>query len=92
MYPVHTRVETWGAKACTQHPGRGKADKQHNSLSCVCHTALQDHTLFKKKGRTECPPEARCLNCMPKPGKDDDYECWAIKKPVLYKVRQLSLC
>lgn len=47
---------------------------------------MQDHTLFKKKGRTECPAEARCLNCMPKPGKDDDYECWAIKKPVMYKV------
>jgi hypothetical protein len=47
---------------------------------------VQDHTLFKKKGRTECPAEARCLNCMPKPGKDDDYECWAIKKPVMYKV------
>lgn len=46
----------------------------------------QDQTLFKKKGRKECPPEAKCLNCMPKPGKEDEYECWAIKKPVLYKV------
>lgn len=52
---------------------------------CAC-VPQQDHTLFKKKGRKECPPEARCLNCMPKPGKDDEYECWAIKKPVLYKV------
>lgn len=51
----------------------------------TCH-CMQDHTLYKKKGRTECPPEARCLNCMPKPGKDDEYECWAIKKPVMYKV------
>jgi hypothetical protein len=50
----------------------------------------QDHTLFKKKGRTECPPEARCLNCMPKPGKEDDYECWAIKKPIMYKVCRLQ--
>lgn len=23
---------------------------------------------------------------MPKPGSEDDYECWAIKKPVMYKV------
>jgi hypothetical protein len=53
--------------------------------SCL-HYAATDHTLFKKKGRTECPPEAKCLNCMPKPGKEDDYECWAIKKPVMYKL------
>jgi len=23
---------------------------------------------------------------MPKPGKEDEYECWAIKNPVMYKV------
>jgi hypothetical protein len=55
-------------------------------LTMLLLLLLQDHTLFKKKGRTECPPEAKCLNCMPKPGKEDDYECWAIKKPVMYKV------
>lgn len=43
--------------------------------------------MYKKQGyKKECPPQAKCLNCMPAAdGKHD--ECWAIKNPITYKVR-----
>jgi hypothetical protein len=49
---------------------------------------LQDHHAFKKHGMKECPAKVFCENCMPKSGGgEDDYECWAVKDPVVYSVR-----
>jgi hypothetical protein len=56
--------------------------------SCL-HYAATDHTEFKEKGMERCPADKFCVNCMPKPTKKDPdaYECWPVKKPVMYTVR-----
>ncbi|GBF97326.1 cathepsin Z [Raphidocelis subcapitata] len=53
--------------------------------SCL-HYLATDWTQFKAHGMERCPPEKFCVNCMPAPTKKDPdaYECWPVKKPVLY--------
>lgn len=51
--------------------------------SCQPYTAT-DHTSFENT--TQCPPEAYCTNCMPKDDDPDDFVCWPVPTPVVYKV------
>jgi hypothetical protein len=54
--------------------------------SCVTYNAT-DYTKFN--GAKECPPMAKCLNCMPiqTPAPDFQQEiCWPVKTPLLYRV------
>ncbi|KAI8476356.1 MAG: hypothetical protein J3K34DRAFT_256855 [Monoraphidium minutum] len=53
--------------------------------SCL-HYMATDWSAFKEKGMKRCPADKFCVNCMPKPTKKDPdaFECWPIKKPVMY--------
>lgn len=55
--------------------------------SCL-HYAASDWTAFRSKRMKKCPAAKHCVNCMPKPTKEDPdaFECWPIKRPVLYTV------
>jgi hypothetical protein len=54
--------------------------------SCMPYAAT-DHSAFKHAGHKECPAIAKCRNCMPTGDGPEDFKCWAVKEPVLYKVR-----
>lgn len=57
------------------------------AVSAIVLCPLQDHHVFKKKGYKDCPTKGRCMNCMPTGDDVDDYKCWGIKRPIMYKVR-----
>ena len=71
------------------------------NLHCPCFSVGTGHSVpdsfprhisplqvFKKQGYKECPAKAQCINCMPVGDDFDKTRCWAVKEPIIYKVRQ----
>lgn len=54
------------------------------SLVLLCRYSATDHTKFDQSLK-HCPLGAVCRNCMPI--NDTADTCWAVKSPILYKVK-----
>lgn len=53
--------------------------------SCM-HYQATDYMVFKKNGHSKCPAIGKCMNCMPTGDDVNDFKCWAVKEPVVYKL------
>lgn len=53
-------------------------------LNRFCRYSATDHTKFDQSLK-HCPLGAVCRNCMPL--NDTADTCWAVKSPILYKVK-----
>ena len=53
-------------------------------LVLLCRYSATDHTKFDQSLK-HCPLGAVCRNCMPI--NDTADTCWAVKSPILYKVK-----
>ena len=59
-------------------------EEDNSCIACVRRYDALDYTRFDQSLK-HCPPEARCRNCMPL--NDTADTCWAVKTPVLYRVK-----
>lgn len=58
------------------------------NMNNLCTCAAADDNFPLRLRRPLCPNADACRNCMPKRDDSGDMQCWAIDKPVTYKLQR----